>query len=324
MCELTKGKNRYVHLNTDDTNKRLDIVISEKFSDISRSRAQNLILSGDISIDQVDNLKSSYRIKGDEKIRVSIPEPTTISIKPEPIPLEIIFEDKDLIVVFKPRGMVVHPGAGNEEKTLVHAVLHHCNDLSGIGGKLRPGIVHRLDKVTSGAIIIAKNDSTHISLAKQFASRAIQKKYLAIILGTPEWSHLSVDAPLMRHPVHRKKIAVRDDGRQAVTRFERLTHTEHITVVAAFPKTGRTHQIRVHLKHAGYGILGDILYSPGQLKRIKDLNLRNAVRDLNGICLHAYEISFCHPRTQETVNCTAQIPVDFKSIIDLAGTCCLI
>ncbi|MFV0416119.1 MAG: RluA family pseudouridine synthase [Chthoniobacterales bacterium] len=284
-----------------DAGQRLDHCLSRSFPDISRSRLQQRIRRHAIRLNGAPAKPSDILSAGDEITMDPEAEPVSVGLTPEDIPLEILFEDSDLLVIDKPAGMVVHPGAGNLTGTLVHAVLHHCDDLSGIGGEERPGIVHRLDKETSGCLIIAKNDLAHQNLARQFADRTIKKTYLAITDGAPRRMEDTLHTLIGRHRVHRQKMSVVPDGgrgREAVTWYRVLEkNSAGAALVACCPKTGRTHQIRVHLRHLGTPIAGDSVYG----KRGKwDRHL-----------LHAWQISFTHPVTKKTMYFTAPVPEIF-------------
>jgi len=231
-------------------------------------------------------------------VDINVPEPEKSKLEAENIPLDIIYEDKDILVINKPRGLTVHPGAGNRSGTLVNALLHHCRDLSGIGGVERPGIVHRLDKDTSGILLVAKNDKAHQVLSAQFKDRTIQKTYLAIVKGNPKKDEGTIAEPIGRHPVNRKKMAVSHKGREAVTHYKVLKRFKEYSLVELKPKTGRTHQLRVHLAHIGHSILGDPVYGKG-----------------NAQLLHAYKIKFTHPRTEKELEFEAKLPDDMLKLI---------
>lgn len=291
-----------LHVAAEDEGNRLDRFVTANCPDLSRARVQNLIKAGQILLNGAVT-RPSEALKANDEIAVSVPD--TIppeALQAEDIPLAILYEDADFLVLDKPAGLVVHPGAGNDTGTLVHALLHHCTDLSGIGGVERPGIVHRLDKETSGCLVIAKNDFTHHSLASQFASRAVEKTYLAIVEGTLRRASGTIDAPIGRHRVHRQKMAVvpAEKGREAVTHYRVLATGDGLSLVECRPKTGRTHQIRVHLKHLGHSLAGDPIYGRrGKFPRH---------------LLHAWKLSFDHPRTGERIVFTAPVPADFPLV----------
>jgi 23S rRNA pseudouridine1911/1915/1917 synthase len=281
---------------TVDARRRLDILVAEKCSRLSRSRVQNLIESGHIQL-------NSQTVKPRQAVRVgdvvTIEEPAVIptDLRPEAIPLDFLFEDEFLAVVNKPVGLVVHPGAGQNDGTLVNALLHHCTALSGIGGELRPGIVHRLDKETSGCLVIAKNDQVHRRLSVQFASRSVAKIYLAVCDGLFRQKSGDIREPIGRNPVHRKKMAVTAKGRSAHTQFEVVKEINNHSAVLCRLLTGRTHQIRVHLQHVGHPILGDALYA------------RRA--SASRLMLHAWRLGFQHPITENWVAFRAEVPQEF-------------
>jgi 23S rRNA pseudouridine1911/1915/1917 synthase len=284
---------------------RLDRFLAEALPQFSRSRLQALIRQGHVLL-QGKTARPSEVLRGGETVEIHVPAPVPVEdLIPRERALSILWEDADLVVLDKPAGLVVHPGAGTNEDTLVHALLHHCRDLSGIGGEERPGIVHRLDKETSGCLVVAKNDFAHRSLAGQFAGREVKKVYLAVVKGQPRRPWGTIDAPIARHPVHRQKMAVLPEAttaRAAVTRYEVLRAEGGRALVECHPETGRTHQIRVHLKHLGFPILGDPVYGH---------------RDgFDRHWLHAWKLSFRHPRTGRELACVAPVPPDFPLLPD--------
>jgi 23S rRNA pseudouridine1911/1915/1917 synthase len=277
---------------------RLDRYLALVLPQFSRSRLQNLIRSGDVQLEG-KAARTRETVHAGDVVRLVEPLVQEIEDKAEEISLEILFEDDDLLVLNKAPGLVVHPGAGNQTHTLVNALLHHCTSLSGIGGKQRPGIVHRLDKETSGCLVVAKNDSTHLSLARQFAEREVKKIYLALVAGTPKRPRGIIEAAIGRHPVHRKKMRVDlRRGRAARTEYRVLQSGGGISLVECALHSGRTHQIRVHLHHLGHPVIGDSLYG----KRSE------APRQM----LHAWKLGFTHPRTGERIVFEAPIPEDFR------------
>ena len=295
--------------------ERLDIFLRTKFPAVSRGAMQRLIEQGHIRVDG-KSVKPTHSPRAGEKIEIHFPEPKPAAAQPEEIPLDILFEDKSLLVVNKPAGLVVHPAAGHEEHTLVNALLHHCQgSLSGIGGVARPGIVHRLDKETSGCLVVAKNDETHIALSKQFADRVVKKVYHAIVCGEVPRETGEIHAAIARHPTHRKRMAVHDDddGRAAHTSYRVLEKLKCATYVEVQIHTGRTHQIRVHFQHLGHPVVGDDTYGATKNKRLKELANYAAPR----VLLHAKELSFVHPRTQKTLKFSAPLPDDFKQALKL-------
>ena len=295
--------------------ERLDIFLRAKFPAVSRGAMQRLIEQGHIRVDG-KTVKPTHSPRAGEKIEIHFPEPKPTAAQPEEIPLDILFEDKSLLVVNKPAGLVVHPAAGHEEHTLVNALLHHCQgSLSGIGGVARPGIVHRLDKETSGCLVVAKNDETHIALSAQFAGRVVKKVYQAIVCGSVPRETGEIHAAIARHPTHRKRMAVHDDsdGRSAHTSYRVLEKLNHATLVEAQIHTGRTHQIRVHFQHLGHPVVGDDTYGATKNRRLKELANYAAPR----VLLHAKELSFVHPRTQKTLKFSAPLPADFAQALKL-------
>jgi len=283
------------------TGQRLDRFLADSLPAFSRSQLQRFVRDGFVKVNGKP-ARPRDLVRGGDAIEWREPAITKIDAEPEAIDLEVLFEDDDLVVINKPAGLVVHPGAGHQTHTLVNALLAHCKNLSGIGGKERPGIVHRLDKETSGALVIAKNDATHRDLAKQFADRTTGKIYLALVAGVPRKSFGTIEAPIARHPVHRKKMSVAQRaGRSARTEYRVLRSSGDASVLECTIHTGRTHQIRVHLHHLGHPVLGDKLYGG---KRAGNLPRQ---------MLHAWKLSFRHPRTGKTMSFTAPIPQDFES-----------
>lgn len=294
---------------------RFDTFLRGKFPATSRGTMQRLIEEGHIRVNG-QPAKATHAPRAGEEITIHWPEATPSETLPEEIPLDILFEDKSLLVLNKPPGIVVHPAAGHEGGTLVNALLHHCKgSLSGIGGVARPGIVHRLDKETSGCLVVAKNDETHLALSEQFAGRTVQKFYDALLIGVLPQDSGEIIADIARHPIHRKRMAVHPDGdgRAAHTSFRVLKRLPHATHVEAEIHTGRTHQIRVHFQHLGHPVIGDETYGEKQNKRFAGLTGYTAPR----VLLHAHKLSFIHPRTKKTVNFEAPLPKDFKAALKL-------
>jgi 23S rRNA pseudouridine1911/1915/1917 synthase len=289
-------------ITAEHAGERLDRFVAARMPELSRARVQSLVRSGGI-LRNGATTRSSETLRERDEIAVHVPDATPVAdMQAEDIPLAILHEDSDILVLDKPAGLVVHPGAGNATGTLVQALLHHCKDLSGIGGVERPGIVHRLDKETSGCLVIAKNDMAHQSLAAQFANRTVEKTYLAIVEGTLRRGSGTIDAPIGRHRVNRQKMAVvpEEKGREAVTNYRVLAAAEGLNLVECQPKTGRTHQIRVHLKHLGHPLAGDPVYG----RRGKFLRHM----------LHAWKLAFDHPRSAERLELTAPLPADFPLV----------
>ncbi len=286
----------------DDAKLRLDRVLATQLPEYSRSRLQQLILAGFVRVNGITTRPSHLVRAGDE---IELTEPP---VEPEPIPLEILFEDKDLIVINKSAGLVVHPGAGHRSGTLVNALLHHCPTLSGIGGKERPGIVHRLDKETSGCLVVAKNDVAHRELARQFAERTVGKIYLALVSGKLRKQSGVIDEKIGRHPVHRQRMSVASSrGRAAKTEYRVVRSGERASLIECRLHSGRTHQIRVHLHHLAHPVLGDKIYAA------------RAAKEFPRQMLHAWKLGFCHPRTGEWKNFVAPLPDDFEQAIVVAG-----
>ncbi len=286
---------------------RMDLFLAKSFPQFSRSRIQQLIRAGFVCIRGAATRPNQPVRSGDE-IEITEPPSEKIQTEPEAIPLTVIFEDDDLIVVNKEAGMTVHPGAGHREHTLVNALLHHCSTLSGIGGKERPGIVHRLDKDTSGCLVAAKNDLAHRELSKQFAARIVEKIYLALVAGKLHKEIGVIENKIGRHPVHRQRMSVSSPrGRAAKTEYRVLRSSEQATLVECILHTGRTHQIRVHLHHLGHPVLGDKVYAP------------RFVKDFPRQMLHAWKLGFRHPRTAEWKNFEAPLAEDFKKAITATG-----
>lgn len=285
-------------------NKRTDAYISE-ITDYSRTAVQRLIDEEKITING-KIVKSSYKVQYGDRIEIEEEPAKEIELKAQDIPLEILYEDNDIIVVNKPKGMVVHPANGNPDGTLVNAIMSICKDsLSGIGGEIRPGIVHRLDKNTSGAIIIAKNDKAHINLSEQLKKHEIKKTYIALVRGVVKENNASINMPIGRSKKDRKKMDVDKNGKEAITHFKVLKRYKDCTLLEINIETGRTHQIRVHLSHIGYPIIGDEVYSNGKNRW-----------NIEGQCLHAKSLDFKHPITGKQMHIEAELPEYFKKILE--------
>ena len=286
-------------------NDRIDRYVCDALADFSRSYIQKLIESGDVTADG-RSVKSSYRVKTGDRIRVITPDSVIPDIIAEDIPLDILYEDDDVLVVNKPKGMVVHPAPGHYEHTLVNAVMYHCgNSLSGINGVMRPGIVHRIDKDTSGSLIICKNDTAHESIAAQLEKHSIKREYLAIVTGVIENDKGMIDKPIKRSSSDRKKMAVLPDGKRAVTNYEVLERFDRFTLIKCELETGRTHQIRVHMASIGHPVAGDLIYGNGTKTPV----------DTQGQALHAHVLGFIHPSTGEYIETVAPIPEYFNNFI---------
>ena len=287
--------------------ERLDTFLRDKFPAVSRGAIQRLIEQGHIKVNG-RTVKPTHTPRAGEQVEVYWPEARPAEALPEEMPLNVLFEDEALLVLNKPPGLVVHPAAGHEEHTLVNALLHHCaGQLSGIGGVARPGIVHRLDKETSGCLVVAKNDDTHLALSAQFATRKVEKVYHAILCGELPRDQGEIHAAIARHPSHRKRMAVDDGGREARTGYCVLERLRAATLVEAVLHTGRTHQIRVHFQFLGFPLVGDATYGNRQNERLADLTGYTAPRQM----LHAYRLAFIHPRTAKRLSFEAPQPEDF-------------
>ena len=286
---------------------RVDKFLDEAMSDFSRSYLQKLIKEGHVTVND-QPVKPNFRLKEEDRVRIEIPEDVKLDILPEDIPLDILYEDADLLVVNKPKGMVVHPAAGHYSGTLVNALLYHCDgQLSGINGVLRPGIVHRIDRDTTGSLLVCKNDLAHRDLAEQLKEHSIHRIYRAIVWGNIKEDEGTVDAPIGRHPVDRKKMSIdHKNGKHAVTHFRVLKRFSRFTYIECQLETGRTHQIRVHMASLGHPLLGDEVYSQGK-----------SPYHLTGQCLHAMVLGFIHPRTKEYIECIAPLPDYFTHLLDI-------
>jgi 23S rRNA pseudouridine1911/1915/1917 synthase len=293
--------------------QRIDAYLRERLAPVSRGVIQRLIAENHILVNHRP-VKASHPVHPDDQIAIRWPEPQPATALPQPIPLQVLFEDADLLVLNKPPGLAVHPSAGHADGTLVNALLHHCRgELSGIGGVARPGIVHRLDKDTSGCIVAAKNDFTHAALAVHFSSRKVDKIYQAIACGRLASDQGFIDAAIARHPTHRKRMAVTDgSGRAAQTAYRVLERFNAGTLVELTLYTGRTHQIRVHLKHIGHPLLGDLTYGNRQNQRLRETLGWAAARQM----LHAFRLAFEHPRTCRRVVVEAPLPADFSAALN--------
>lgn len=301
---------------------RLDAFLASQLTENSRAHIQRAITSGDVVVND-RAVKPSYRVRAGEEIQVELPAAVPLEAAPEPIPLDIVFEDEEIIVVNKPAGMVVHPGAGSVSGTLANALVYYFHQLSQklpqAGGALRPGIVHRLDVGTSGLIVVAKTDRAHLNLAAQFEERRVFKSYLALVYGQMAAKEGRIDAPIGRDPHHRVKMAVRrvGEGRTALTLYRVLEPFEDFTLLEVEIKTGRTHQIRVHLAHLNHPVVGDQTYDSGRAKMIKLPQMRVAIANLARPFLHAAHLSFTHPASGERLNFNAPLPADLQSFLEM-------
>jgi 23S rRNA pseudouridine1911/1915/1917 synthase len=297
-----------------DHGKRLDQILAAAGLNLSRSQAKKLIEGGTILLNGKAT-KPSAAVKTGDQVSGTLPSPKPLSLEPEPLPLAVLYEDSSIIVIDKPPGLVVHPAPGNLSGTLVNALIYHCKDLAGINGVLRPGIVHRLDKETSGVMVVAKDDEAYQQLTKQFRNRTIDKVYFAIARGKFNQDDGVIDAAIGRHPTERKRMSTRARrGRSALTYWKVRERFDSLTLLEIFPKTGRTHQIRVHLSALGHPLLGDPLY--GKKGAFQDPFLKECSKRLNRQALHAYRLGFIHPRTGERVEFISPLPPDMKEVLD--------
>ena len=284
--------------------ERLDVFLARQQSELSRAHIQKLTAAGDVLVNQVVR-KANYKLKAGERVILRLPEAEATEIQPENIPLDILYEDADIIVINKARGMVVHPAAGVYHGTLVNALLAHCKDLSGINGLIRPGIVHRLDKDTSGVMVAAKNDKAHLDLAEQIRTKAAHRRYWAVVHGNIKEEEGVIHGAIGRHPVDRKKMAiVSEHGKSATTKFKVLERFGDYTLVECTLLTGRTHQIRVHMTHIGHPLVGDPKYG-----------VRKSPFAIQGQALHSISLTLTHPQTGEVMEFTAPVPEDMEKIL---------
>ncbi len=293
----------FIQASLDDEGQRLDLFLTARMPEHSRSFIQMVIKEAHVAVNGHTE-KANYRIRGHEQVKVCIPPPREISVPPEDIPLDIVYEDQDIAVINKPQGMVVHPAVGNYTGTLVNALLFQCRELSGINGEIRPGIVHRIDKDTSGLIVIAKNDLAHRSLAAQIKAKTATRVYLAVVEKNIKVDTGRVEAPIGRHPVDRKRMAVVSGGRDAVTHYRVLERFGEYTYIEARLETGRTHQIRVHMAHIGHPLVGDPVYGFPKQRF-----------SLPGQALHAAQLVLIHPRTQARMEFSAPLPEAFSHLL---------
>ncbi|MGG5738539.1 MULTISPECIES: RluA family pseudouridine synthase [Bacillus] len=288
----------------EQKSERIDKFVAEINSEWSRSQVQQWIKDAVVTVNG-KSVKGNYKVKGNDEITVTIPDPEEFDIKAEDMNLEIHYEDADVLVVNKPRGMVVHPAPGHTSGTLVNGLMHHCTDLSGINGVMRPGIVHRIDKDTSGLLMVAKNDMAHESLVNQLVAKTVTRRYKAIVHGVIPHDKGTIDAPIGRDKKERQSMTVDENGKNAVTHFQVLERFKDFTLVECRLETGRTHQIRVHMKYIGYPLAGDPKYGPKK------------TLDMNGQALHAGILGFDHPRTGEYIEFEAPIPEVFEEALNI-------
>lgn len=291
-----------------EAGSRLDVFMANRVTGLSRTRAQQIIAGGGVKVNGTLCRNKKKKVEHAELIEVEFSPPEPYTLEPEPIFLDIIYEDKDLLVINKPAGMVVHPAPGHSHGTLVHALLYHCKDLSGIGGVMRPGIVHRLDKDTTGLMVAAKNDYSHRELSAQLKERRLRREYMALVHGSLEPAAGKINAPIGRHPGNRKRMAVVTGGRSAVTRYRVIVYTDSFTLVKVSLETGRTHQVRVHMAFLGHPVAGDPVYGP-------DVDASKFPELACGQILHARRIVFQHPRTGTLMEFTAPLPENFRRLI---------
>jgi len=298
--------NKYVFTVTrDDEKKRLDVFLADKLQD-SRSFLKKSIVEGWVKVNG-SVVKPNYKLRQEDQIIVTVPQVLQPSIDPEDIPLDIIFEDRDIIVINKPRGLVVYPAPGNYSGTLINALLNHTKDLSTHGGTMRPGIVHRLDKYTSGVIVVAKNDIAHINLSKQLKNREVKKVYQTLVWGKVQEDRATINAPIGRHPIKRKEMVVTTkNSKEAITHFKVLERFDEFTFLEVAIETGRTHQIRVHMKFIGHPIVGDPIYSR-----------KKVPFEIDGQALHAYKLGFRHPSNNQYMEFEAPLPDDMSLILNI-------
>lgn len=290
-------------IQAEEENERIDKFIAQKNSDWSRTKIQQWIKDGFVTVNE-KQVKSNYKLEAGDKVVLNVPEAEPLEIVPENIPLEVIYEDEDVLVINKPRGMVVHPAPGHTTGTLVNALMYHCEQLSQYGGLERAGIVHRLDKDTSGLLVVAKNDVAHKKLAEQFKEKTAGRIYYAIVHGNIPHDHGTIDAPIGRDPLDRQKMTVTDkNAKEAVTHFTVLERFKDYTYVLCQLETGRTHQIRVHMKYIGHPVAGDKIYGP------------KITLPIDGQALHAGKLSFCHPKTNEKLTFQSEIPEDMEALL---------
>lgn len=302
---VSQGVTQEFELSIEQAGGRLDKVLSSLYPDLSRSFFQRLIKDGQVLVNSVPQ-KANYNVNGGDLLSITIPKAQEIAILPENIPLDILYEDEDILVVNKPKGMVVHPSAGHYSGTLVNAVMYHCKDsLSGINGEIRPGIVHRIDMDTTGALIVCKNDNAHVKIAEQIKAHSVTRRYLGIVKGIVKTDHGMVEGTIGRHPIERKKMAVNvRGGKPAVTHYRVLKRFKNHSLMEFELETGRTHQIRVHMASIGYPLLGDSVYGNG----------KNPWK-LQGQTLHAAVIGFLHPTTGAYLEIEAPLPEYFESLL---------
>jgi 23S rRNA pseudouridine1911/1915/1917 synthase len=299
----------------DRRGERLDQVLAALVPDASRASIQRLLRAGCVVL-SAGQARASYRVRGGETARIEMPSPSPSGLVPEDLPIAVLFEDDAIVVVDKPPGMVVHPGAGARTGTLVHALLHRGGGLSVVGGVERPGIVHRLDRDTSGVLVIARSDAAHRDLSRQFKARTVRKTYEALVWGAPRSREGLVEAPIGRHPTARTRMAIRDDGRPSRTRYRVARALGPVTLLEVFPETGRTHQIRVHLASLKHPIVGDRLYGGRRAASTGTERARAALAEWTGLALHSRRLAFAHPGTGAWMEIEAPRPPAFEALLE--------
>jgi 23S rRNA pseudouridine1911/1915/1917 synthase len=299
---------------------RLDSFLSSQINEISRTKIQRAIEDGDVLVNE-RAVKPSYRLRAGDRVEIDLPAPPMVELLAEPIPLAIVYEDDDLIVIDKPAGMVVHPGAGVVSGTLANALVYHFNELSGAAGRTRPGIVHRIDKETSGLLVVAKNDAAHERLSDQFRDRQVFKMYVALVYGRVSAEAGEIEARVGRSPHNRTRMSVLRGGagRAAHTIFEVADRYPEFTLLKLQIKTGRTHQIRVHMAHIGHPVVGDATYGGGREKTVRDPRARRAIRELGRHFLHSAQLAFTHPRTAERLEFSSPLPRELTGFLAQLG-----
>lgn len=310
----------------DDVGQRVDLFLSsqlsaERLGQVSRAQVQRLVAQGCVYVRRGGALapihRPSARIQAGDELEVRWPAPEPLKLEPLNIPLDILYEDDDLLALNKPAGLSVHPGAGRSHGTVVQALLWHCRDLSGIGGVQRPGIVHRLDRATSGVLVVAKHDAAHLGLSGQFARREVEKEYLAVVYGHPAKASLRIETPYGRHPTDRKRFSGRGGTRRAITEYTVQSFGPELSVLTVRIHTGRTHQIRVHLAELGHPVVGDEIYGKGRSARLRDLTLRQFVREMKRHALHAGRLCLRHPMSDVPLSFEAPLPEDLSALCRL-------
>lgn len=309
------AEERHLTVTHRDAGTRLDQYLAASLPDVSRARLQKLVDLGRVRVDGAP-VRRSHKLRGGEEISVVLPDPVPLGLVPEDIPLDILYQDPDIVVLSKPPGLVVHPTANDTEGTLVHALLFHVEDLSGISGVERPGIVHRLDKDTSGVLVAAKNDFAHVGLQEQFREHTLTRRYQALVWGTPVPARGTIDRPIGRHPTDRRKMSSRGvAGRDAVTHYRVIEELGPISHAELTLETGRTHQIRVHLSEAGHPVVGDPVYGGRRPRMVQDAALDALLSATHRQMLHAFHLGIDHPRTGEHLAWEVDPPEDFRALL---------